>query len=98
MRGASARVADTAVTAARNRMKNSERPFSTDIFVSTIDESYRIQPPPRCGCPTKSRTEQLTRVDVSLGDVSINKVPPLVAADQGLSAKYGLDVHQTISA
>lgn len=26
---------------------------------------------------------QLTRVDVSLGDVSINKVPQLVAADQG---------------
>jgi ABC-type nitrate/sulfonate/bicarbonate transport system substrate-binding protein len=41
---------------------------------------------------------QLTRVEVSLGDVSINKVPQLVAADQGLYAKYGLDVHQTISA
>jgi ABC-type nitrate/sulfonate/bicarbonate transport system substrate-binding protein len=41
---------------------------------------------------------QLTRVDVSLGDVSINKVPQLVAADQGIYAKYGLDVHQTISA
>ncbi len=43
-------------------------------------------------------TVQLTRVDVSLGDVSINKVPQLVAADQGIYAKYGLDVHQTISA
>ena len=42
--------------------------------------------------------QQSTRVDVSLGDVSINKVPFLVAADQGLYAKYGLDVHQTISA
>ena len=41
---------------------------------------------------------QLTRVDVSLGDVSINKVPQLVAADQGIYAKYGLDVHQTITA
>jgi NitT/TauT family transport system substrate-binding protein len=41
---------------------------------------------------------QLTSVDVSLGDVSINKVPQLVAADQGIYAKYGLDVHQTISA
>ena len=41
---------------------------------------------------------QSTRVEVSLGDVSINKVPQLVAADQGLYAKYGLDVHQTISA
>lgn len=45
-----------------------------------------------------SGTNQLTRVDVSLGDVSINKVPLLVAADQGIYAKYGLDVHQTISA
>jgi ABC-type nitrate/sulfonate/bicarbonate transport system substrate-binding protein len=45
-----------------------------------------------------SGTNQLTRVDVSLGDVSIDKVPQLVAADQGLYAKYGLDVHQTISA
>ena len=45
-----------------------------------------------------SPSNQLTRVDVSLGDVSIDKVPQLVAADQGLYAKYGLDVHQTISA
>lgn len=45
-----------------------------------------------------STVGQPTRVDVSLGDVSINKVPLLVAADQGLYAKYGLDVHQTISA
>ena len=47
---------------------------------------------------TSTGSSQLTRVDVSLGDVSINKVPQLVAADQGLYAKYGLDVHQTISA
>jgi ABC-type nitrate/sulfonate/bicarbonate transport system substrate-binding protein len=40
---------------------------------------------------------QLTKVEVSLGDVSINKVPQLVAADQGIYTKYGLDVHQTIS-
>ena len=45
-----------------------------------------------------SGVEQLTRVEVSLGDVSINKVPQLVAADQGLYAKNGLDVHLTISA
>src|SRR6478609_8853021 len=45
-----------------------------------------------------ARTSQLTRVEVSLGDVSINKVPQLVAADQGIYTKYGLDVHQTISA
>jgi ABC-type nitrate/sulfonate/bicarbonate transport system substrate-binding protein len=43
-------------------------------------------------------TPPLAKVDVSLGDVSINKVPQLVAADQGIYAKYGLDVHQTISA
>ena len=42
--------------------------------------------------------EPITKVEVSLGDVSINKVPQLVAADQGIYAKYGLDVHQTISA
>src|ERR1043165_5916053 len=41
---------------------------------------------------------QAAKVNVSLGDVSINKVPQLVAADQGIYAKYGLDVHQTISA
>jgi len=41
---------------------------------------------------------QSTRVEVSLGDVSINKVPQLVAADQGIYAKYGLEVHQTVSA
>jgi ABC-type nitrate/sulfonate/bicarbonate transport system substrate-binding protein len=45
-----------------------------------------------------SSIQPSTRVDVSLGDVSINKVPQLVAADQGLYAKYGLDVHLTISA
>lgn len=44
------------------------------------------------------RPEAPITIDVSLGDVSINKVPQLVAADQGLYAKYGLDVHQTISA
>src|SRR5881397_3579734 len=46
---------------------------------------------------SSSGIAQAIRVDVSLGDVSINKVPQLVAADQGLYAKYGLDVHQTIS-
>ena len=50
------------------------------------------------GALLSSGADQGTRVDVSLGDVSINKVPLLVAADQGLYAKYGLDVHQTISA
>ena len=50
------------------------------------------------GVVSSARLEPLTKVDVSLGDVSINKVPQLVAADQGIYAKYGLDVHQTISA
>src|SRR5262245_12371803 len=47
--------------------------------------------------PASGVDQQPTRVEVSLGDVSINKVPQLVAADQGIYAKYGLDVHQTIS-
>ena len=49
------------------------------------------------GMTASAGSIQLTKVDVSLGDVSINKVPQLVAADQGIYAKYGLDVHQTIS-
>ena len=38
-----------------------------------------------------------TPIDVSLGDVSINKVPFLIAADRGIYAKNGLDVHQFIT-
>jgi NitT/TauT family transport system substrate-binding protein len=38
------------------------------------------------------------RIEVSLGDVSLNKVPWLVAADQGIYAKHGLNVHQYINA
>ena len=41
---------------------------------------------------------KLARVDVALGDVSINKVPFLVAADNGIYTKNGLDVHQYITA
>lgn len=36
-------------------------------------------------------------VDVALGDVSLNKVPFLIAADTGIYAKNGLDVHQFIT-
>jgi hypothetical protein len=36
-----------------------------------------------------SGIEQLIRVDVSLGDVSINKVPQLVAADQASTRSTG---------
>ncbi|HYM18951.1 MAG TPA: ABC transporter substrate-binding protein [Micropepsaceae bacterium] len=39
----------------------------------------------------------LTSLDVALGDVSLNKVPFLIAADAGLYAKNGLDVHQFIT-
>ena len=38
-----------------------------------------------------------TPVDVSLGDVSINKVPFLIAADAGIYAENGLEVHQFIT-
>jgi NitT/TauT family transport system substrate-binding protein len=40
---------------------------------------------------------KLTPVDVALGDVSLNKVPFLIAADQGIYARNGLDVHQFIT-
>ena len=38
-----------------------------------------------------------TPVDVALGDVSINKVPFLIAADAGIYRKNGLEVHQFIT-
>src|SRR5215467_14361624 len=41
--------------------------------------------------------DKLTSVDVALGDVSLNKVPFLIAADAGIYAKNGLDVHQFIT-
>ena len=50
------------------------------------------------GLLAASGAEPAAKVEVSLGDVSINKVPQLVAADQGIYTKYGLEVHQTISA
>ena len=36
-------------------------------------------------------------IDVTLGDVSMNKVPGLVAEDEGIYAKYGLVVNQYIT-
>ena len=39
----------------------------------------------------------LISVDVALGDVSINKVPFLMAADNGIYERNGLDVHQFIT-
>ena len=38
-----------------------------------------------------------TPIEVSLGDVSINKVPFLIAADTGIYVKNALDVHQFIT-
>jgi NitT/TauT family transport system substrate-binding protein len=41
--------------------------------------------------------DRLTPLDVALGDVSLNKVSFLIAADAGIYAKNGLDVHQFIT-
>ena len=41
--------------------------------------------------------DALIAVDVALGDVSINKVPFLMAADNGIYARNGLAVHQFIT-
>src|SRR5215471_10090546 len=41
--------------------------------------------------------ERLTPLDVALGDVSLNKVSFLIAADAGLYQKNGLEVHQFIT-
>src|SRR5579872_1603839 len=44
-----------------------------------------------------SATDRLVPPTVALGDVSLNKVPFLIAADAGIYAKNGLDVHQFIT-
>jgi len=41
--------------------------------------------------------ERLVSVEVDLGDISLNKVPYLIAADTGVYAKNGLDVRQYIT-
>jgi NitT/TauT family transport system substrate-binding protein len=46
---------------------------------------------------TTFAAEPMTSVDVALGDVSMNKVPFLIAADAGIYAKNGLDVHQFLN-
>ncbi|GAA1189776.1 ABC transporter substrate-binding protein [Pseudonocardia alaniniphila] len=48
--------------------------------------------------PAPGAAQNLTPVSVSLGDVSLNKVAFLVAADNGIYQKYGLDVHEFITA
>lgn len=50
-----------------------------------------------CACGAATPADTPIPVDVSLGDVSINKVPFLVAADAGLYQKHGLEVHQFIT-
>src|SRR3569832_124081 len=41
--------------------------------------------------------DRLIPVDVALGDVSLNKVSFLMAADTGIYARNGLEVHQYIT-
>ena len=47
-----------------------------------------------CAVPAAA---QPYHVDVALGDVSLQKVPYIIAADAGIYAKNGLDVHQFIT-
>jgi ABC-type nitrate/sulfonate/bicarbonate transport system substrate-binding protein len=46
---------------------------------------------------TVRAAEAPAHVDIALGDVSINKVPFIIAADQGIYTKNGLDVHLFIT-
>src|SRR5215472_14402146 len=46
--------------------------------------------------PTQA-ADRLIPVDVALGDVSLNKVSFLIAADAGIYARNGLEVHQFIT-
>ena len=49
------------------------------------------------GLQTASGAERLVSLDVDMGDISLNKVPYLMAADTGIYARNGLDVHQYIT-
>ena len=49
-----------------------------------------------CAAPALAQQAPIP-IEVSLGDVSLNKVPFLVAADEGIYAKHGLAVHQYIT-
>jgi ABC-type nitrate/sulfonate/bicarbonate transport system substrate-binding protein len=49
-------------------------------------------------CPFSAQAATgLISVDVSLGDITINKVPFLMAADNGIYERNGLEVHQFIT-
>lgn len=50
------------------------------------------------GAMVWSSAAQAQQIEVSLGDVSLNKVAFLVAGDNGLYTKNGLEVHQFITA
>jgi NitT/TauT family transport system substrate-binding protein len=77
-------------------MKKTIRPaglFAAATFaLCTAVASFPLQAADNAPAPNK-----LIPVDVSLGDVSINKVPFLIAADAGIYAKNGLEVHQYIT-
>jgi NitT/TauT family transport system substrate-binding protein len=49
------------------------------------------------GVSAPKAAEKLVPLDVALGDVSLNKVSFLIAADTGIYARNGLDVHQFIT-
>jgi len=49
------------------------------------------------GVGPSQASDKLTPLDVALGDVSLNKVSFLIAADTGIYARNGLDVHQFIT-
>ena len=49
-----------------------------------------------CAAPARA-AENLISVDVGLGDITINKIPFLIAADNGIYERNGLEIHQFIS-
>jgi ABC-type nitrate/sulfonate/bicarbonate transport system substrate-binding protein len=49
------------------------------------------------GLQPAAAADRLIPLDVALGDVSLNKVSFLIAADTGIYARNGLDVHQFIT-
>jgi NitT/TauT family transport system substrate-binding protein len=48
-------------------------------------------------CAPAHGAENLISLDVGLGDITINKVPFLIAADNGIYERNGLEIHQFIS-
>lgn len=50
-----------------------------------------------CALQPAAAADRLVTLEVALGDVSLNKVPFLMAADTGIYARNGLDVRQFIT-